>query len=74
MANVDVNHDYLMTINKQQLSCTYELKDGVTGAVIATGTTPHKKPSWISLSYFHVLYFGGSETTTQPVTASYAFP
>ena len=51
--------------------CVYTIDDAATGKRLATAETPEKKPI-PGYSYYFVLYFGGEEVTTEPVTVSYA--
>jgi hypothetical protein len=70
MGFIDVDTPYLISLQGLKDRCTYELADGA-GKIIKTATTPQEAQA-PGPSYFFSLYFGGTETTTQPVTVSYS--
>ena len=52
-------------------NCTYTITDAETMKVLASVYTPQLPYSY-GPSYYFSSYFGGEETTSEPVTISYA--
>mmetsp|Transcript_25948 Transcript_25948/g.72657 ORF Transcript_25948/g.72657 Transcript_25948/m.72657 type:complete len:232 (-) Transcript_25948:78-773(-) len=71
MLYAQVQREYIFTLDgtaKDQ--CTYTVTDSTSGEKWIA-TTPEKRPR-PGPSYYFSLYFGGSSTTTEPVTVSYS--
>lgn len=68
---LDINTEYEISLESFQDHCLYALADG-NGTLLRNATTPQEPYANNGPSYFFSLYFGGTETTTQPVTVSYS--
>ena len=70
MINVQVNQNYDFEIIKYPTNCTYTIRSLATQEILAWNFTA-QEPQSLGDSYYFPLYFGGSETTSQPVVVSY---
>jgi hypothetical protein len=68
---LEIQKEYILSIEKQETECVYTVADADSGKMISKATTP-QEPQTMGPSYYFSLYFGGEETTTEPVTVSYS--
>lgn len=70
MGYFDVETEYIFRVKANELNCTYEIFSN-NQKLLSSAFTP-QLPFDYGPSYYFVLYFGGEETTTVPVTVSYS--
>eukprot|EP00656_Telonema_subtile_P006519 TRINITY_DN13016_c0_g1_i1.p1 TRINITY_DN13016_c0_g1~~TRINITY_DN13016_c0_g1_i1.p1 ORF type:complete len:231 (+),score=23.37 TRINITY_DN13016_c0_g1_i1:202-894(+) len=71
MGFFNTSTEYVFELVSNPLNCTYTIREPSSWQVVASASTPQLPPRK-GPSYYFNLYFGGEETTTQPVTVSYS--
>lgn len=70
MGYFDIETEYVFRVTANELNCTYEIFDSKKN-LLSSAFTP-QLPFDYGPSYYFILFFGGEETTTVPVTVSYS--